>query len=113
MRAFGTGSAESELDDLFAVDLAAAAEAATARQGSTGRAVLVASLSRADDQDAASVLGGLLQVPVHGPVSEQAAARLTQITTPGGRGRRGRGRFGAGTDRRHRPRGQRRGRGRG
>ena len=67
-RAFGTGSAESELDDLFAVDLAAAAEAATARQGSTGRAVLVASLSRADDEDAASVLGDLLQVPVHGPV---------------------------------------------
>jgi hypothetical protein len=85
VRAFGTGSAESELDDLFAVDLAAAAEAATARQGSTGRAVLVASLSRAYDQDAASVLGGLLQVPVHGPVSEQAAARLGALTTPGGR----------------------------
>jgi hypothetical protein len=84
-RAFGTGSAESELDDLFAVDLAAAAEAATARQGSTGRAVLVASLSRAEDEDAASVLGGLLQVPVHGPVSEPAAARLGALTTPGGR----------------------------
>ena len=84
-RAFGTGSAESELDDLFAVDLAAAAEAATARQGSTGRAVLVASLSRADDEDAASVLGDLLQVPVHGPVSEPAAARLGALTTPGGR----------------------------
>ena len=39
-----------EVDDLFAVDLAAAAEAATARQGSTGRAVLVASLSRAGDE---------------------------------------------------------------
>ena len=84
-RAFGTGSAESELDDLFAVDLAAAAEAATARQGSTGRAVLVASLSRAEDEDAASVLGDLLQVPVHGPVSESAAARLGALTTPGGR----------------------------
>ena len=84
-RAFGTGSAESELDDLFAVDLAAAAEAATARQGSTGRAVLVASLSRADDEDAASVLGDLLQVPAHGPVSEPAAARLGALTTPGGR----------------------------
>jgi hypothetical protein len=84
-RAFGTGSAESELDDLFAVDLAAAAEAATARQGSTGRAVLVASLSRADDEDAASVLGDLLQVPAHGPVSEPAAIRLGALTTPGGR----------------------------
>ena len=84
-RAFGTGAADSEVDDLFAVDLAAAAEAATARQGSTGRAVLVASLSRADDEDAASVLGDLLQVPVHGPVSEPAAARLGALTTPGGR----------------------------
>jgi Diol dehydratase reactivase ATPase-like domain/DD-reactivating factor swiveling domain len=83
--AFGTGSAESELDDLFAVDLAAAAEVATARQGSTGRAVLVASLSRTGDEDAASVLGDLLQVPVHGPVSEPAAARLGALTTPGGR----------------------------
>ncbi len=84
-RAFGTGSAASELDDLFAVDLAAAAEVATARQGSTGRAMLVASLSRAGDEDAASVLGDLLQVPVHGPVSEPAAARLGALTTPGGR----------------------------
>ncbi|MGH3177628.1 MAG: diol dehydratase reactivase ATPase-like domain-containing protein, partial [Streptosporangiaceae bacterium] len=85
VQAFGTGSAESELDDLFAVDLAAAAEAATARQGGTGRAVLVASLSRAEDEDVASVLGDLLQVPVHGPVSEPAAARLGALTTPGGR----------------------------
>ena len=84
-RAFGTGSADSELDDLFAVDLAAAAEAATARQVSTGRAVLMASLSRADDEDAAAVLGDLLQVPAHGPVSEPAATRLGALTTPGGR----------------------------
>jgi len=82
---YGTGAAASEVDDLFAVDLAAAAEAATARQGSTGRAVLVASLSRAGDEDAASVLGDLLQVPAHGPVSEPAAARLGALTTPGGR----------------------------
>jgi hypothetical protein len=82
---YGMGAAASEVDDLFAVDLAAAAEAATARQGSTGRAVLVASLSRAGDEDAASVLGDLLQVPVHGPVSEPAAARLGALTTPGGR----------------------------
>jgi len=85
VQAYGTGAVASEVDDLFAVDLAVAAEAATARAGSTGRAVLVASLSRAGDEDAASVLGDLLGVPVHGPVSEAAAARLGALTTPGGR----------------------------
>jgi hypothetical protein len=85
VRAFVNGSAASEVDELFAVDLAAAAEAATARQGSTGRAVLVASLSRAGATDAASGLRDLLGVPVHGPVSEPAAARLGALTTPGGR----------------------------
>jgi hypothetical protein len=84
-RAYGTGAAASEVDDLFAMDLAAAAEAATARQGSTGRAVLVASLSRAGEADAASVLSDLLGVPVHGPVSEPAASRLGALTTLGGR----------------------------
>jgi len=84
VREFGTGAVLSEVDDLFAVDLAAAAEAATARQGSTGRAVLLASLSRAGDEDAASALRDLLEVPVHSPVSEQAAARLGALTTPGG-----------------------------
>ena len=70
VRAFGMGRASgaatrpASVDDLFAVDLAAAAEAATARQGSTGRAVLVASLSRAGATDAASVLRDLLGVPV-------------------------------------------------
>jgi diol dehydratase reactivase ATPase-like protein len=67
------------------VDLAAAAEAATARQGSTGRAVLVASLSRAGDEQAASVLGDLLDMPVYSPVTEPAAARLGALTTPGAR----------------------------
>jgi hypothetical protein len=91
VRAFGPGAAGTaagtEVDDLFAVDLAAAAEAATARQGSTGRAVLVASLSRAGDEQAASALGSLLgvPVPVHGPVTEPAAARLGALTTPGAR----------------------------
>ena len=85
VRAFGPDAAVGQVDDLFAVDLAAAAEAATARQGSTGRAVLVASLSRAGDEEAASVLGGLLGVPVHGPASEPAAARRGALTTPGGR----------------------------
>jgi len=85
IRAFGPGTAPVEVDDLFAVDLAAAAEAATARQGSTGRAVLVASLSRAGDAQAAAVLGDLLDMPVHSPVTESAAARLGALTTPGAR----------------------------
>jgi Diol dehydratase reactivase ATPase-like domain/DD-reactivating factor swiveling domain len=85
IQAYGTEAITSEVDDLFAVDLAAAAEAATARQGSTGRAVLVASLSRAGDEDAGSVLGDLLGVPVHGPLSEPAAARCGALTTPGTR----------------------------
>jgi Diol dehydratase reactivase ATPase-like domain/DD-reactivating factor swiveling domain len=76
----------ADVDDLFAVDLAAAAEAATARQGSTGRAILVASLSRAPDPAApAAVLGDLLAVPVRSPLSEPAAARLGALTTPGAR----------------------------
>jgi hypothetical protein len=87
--AFGSGSGagitEAEVDDLFAVDLAAAAEAATARQGSTGRAVLVAALSQAGAQQAAPVLGDLLGLPAHSPVSEPAAARLGTLTTPGAR----------------------------
>ncbi len=87
VRAFGPGAAPAgiQVDDLFAVDLAAAAEAATARQGSTGRAVLVASLSRAGEEQAASVLGDLLDMPVRSPVSEPAAARLGALTTPGAR----------------------------
>jgi hypothetical protein len=89
VRAFGTcgvGAAEADVDDLFAVDLAAAAEAATARQGSTGRAVLVASLSQAGLEQAAPVLSELLDVPVHSPVTEPAAARFGALTTPGARG---------------------------
>jgi hypothetical protein len=88
VRAFGTGTAWTEVDDLFAVDLAAAAEAATARQGSTGRAVLVASLARGAGPQAAvpaELLGDLLAVPVRSPVSEPGAARLGALTTPGAR----------------------------
>ena len=87
VRAFGPGTAPAgvDVDDLFAVDLAAAAEAATARQGSTGRAVLVASLSRTGDEQAAAVLGELLDMPVYSPVTEPAAARLGALTTPGAR----------------------------
>jgi hypothetical protein len=87
VRAFGTASGQSDVDDLFAVDLAAAAEAATARQGSTGRAVLVASLSGARQTEAtsAAILGDLLAVPVRSLVPESAAARLGALTTPGAR----------------------------
>jgi hypothetical protein len=84
VRAFG----ETEVDDLFAVDLAAAADAATARQGSTGRALLVASLSRAAGPRApspADLLGDLLAVPVRSPFTESAAARRGALTTPGAR----------------------------
>jgi hypothetical protein len=88
VRVLGTGSGEAEVDDLFAVDLAATAEAATARQGSTGRAVLVAALGRVPGPGtvaAAEVLGELLAVPARSPVSEPAAARLGALTTPGAR----------------------------
>ncbi len=76
-------SGTEEVDDLFAVDLAAAAEAATARQGSTGQAILVAALSREREERAAPALAALLEVPVHSPVSEPAAARMGTLTTPG------------------------------
>jgi diol dehydratase reactivase alpha subunit len=88
VRAFGATGGETEVDDLFAVDLAAAADAATARQGSTGRALLVASLSRAVGPRApspADLLGDLLAVPVRSPASEPAAARRGALTTPGAR----------------------------
>ncbi|MGH3149916.1 MAG: diol dehydratase reactivase ATPase-like domain-containing protein [Streptosporangiaceae bacterium] len=88
VRVFGTASGQSTVEDLFAVDLAAAAEAATARQGSTGRAVLVASLGRGADPEViapADLLSELLAVPVRVPVTEPAAARLGALTTPGAR----------------------------
>ena len=89
VRVFGTGSEKAEVDDLFAVDLAAAAEAATARQGSTGRAVLVAALGRAPEPGAVShadLLSELVGVPVSSPLTESAAARAGALTTPGARG---------------------------
>ncbi len=74
------------VDDLFAVDLAAVADTATARRGSTGRAVLVASLHQAGSGlDHVATLAELLGRPVHCPVSEPAAARLGACTTPGAR----------------------------
>jgi len=88
VRVLGVASGEAEVDDLFAVDLAAAAEAATARQGSTGRAILVAALGRVPGPGAvaaAGALGDLLAVPVRSPVTEPAAARIGALTTPGAR----------------------------
>jgi Diol dehydratase reactivase ATPase-like domain/DD-reactivating factor swiveling domain len=88
IRVFGTGVGPAEVADLFAVDLAAAAEAATARQGSTGRAVLVAALGRAPEPGAVSpadLLSEFVGVPVSSPLSEPAAARAGALTTPGAR----------------------------
>jgi hypothetical protein len=75
-----------ELDDLFAVDLAAVADAATARRGSLGRAVVAASLHRlADGTDHAGQLAELLGCPVAVAGTEPAAARRGALTTPGAR----------------------------
>ena len=84
----GTVSAlgETPVDDLFALDLAQVADTATARRGSTGRTVLVASLHRTGSGlDHAALLGDLLGRPVRCLVSEPAAARLGARTTPGAR----------------------------
>jgi hypothetical protein len=84
--ALGTPDGETPLDDLFAVDLAAAADTATARRGSVGRAALVSSLHRLSSRtDHAAVLAGLLDRPVRCVLSEPAAARLGACTTPGAR----------------------------
>ena len=86
VRALGTPDGQTETDDLFALDLAQVADAATARRGSLGSAALVASLRRlSDGDDHAAALAGLLGVPVHSVLSEPAAARLGALTTPGAR----------------------------
>ena len=81
----GRRHGRAAVDDMFTVDLAAAAEAATARRGSLGRAVLVAVLHRqpADAGSAATELARLLGIPVTSPLTEPAAARLGAATTPG------------------------------
>ena len=83
----GTGaSGPAEVDDLFALDLAAVGDTATARRGSLGRAVLVASLQRlAAGSDHAGQLSELLGRPVHCLLTEPGAARLGALTTPGAR----------------------------
>ena len=82
----GTASAPAEVDDLFALDLAAVGDTATARRGSLGRAVLVASLQRlAAGSDHAGQLSELLGRPVRCLLTEPGAARLGALTTPGAR----------------------------
>jgi len=84
--ALGTPDGETILDDLFAVDLGAAADTATARRGSVGRAALVSSLhGLTPGADHAAVLAGLLGCPVRCVLTEPAAARLGACTTPGAR----------------------------
>jgi Diol dehydratase reactivase ATPase-like domain/DD-reactivating factor swiveling domain len=86
VRALGTPDGRAEVDDLFALDLAAVADAATARRGSLGSAALVASLRRmADGADHQAALAGLLELPVRSALTEPAAARLGALTTPGAR----------------------------
>jgi Diol dehydratase reactivase ATPase-like domain/DD-reactivating factor swiveling domain len=86
VRTLGTGDGQGEVDDLFALDLAEVADTATARRGRLGSAALVASLRRmTDGADHAAVLADLLGLPVHGTLSEPAAARLGALTTPGAR----------------------------
>ncbi len=86
VRALGTPDGRTELDDLFALDLAVVADAATARRGSLGSAALVASLRRlGGGADHPAVLAGLLGIPVHSVLTEPAAARLGALTTPGAR----------------------------
>jgi Diol dehydratase reactivase ATPase-like domain/DD-reactivating factor swiveling domain len=84
--ALGTPDGETSLDDLFAVDLAAAADTATARRGSVGRAALVSSLHQlSPGADHTAALAGLLDCPVRCVLSEPAAARVGACTTPGAR----------------------------
>ena len=83
----GTGAfGPAEVDDLFALDLAAVGDTATARRGSLGRAVLVASLQRLEaGSDHAGQLSELLGRPVRCLLTEPGAARLGALTTPGAR----------------------------
>jgi Diol dehydratase reactivase ATPase-like domain/DD-reactivating factor swiveling domain len=82
----GTASGPAEVDDLFALDLAAVGDTATARRGSLGRAVLVSSLRRlAAGSDHAGQLSELLGRPVRCLLTEPGAARLGALTTPGAR----------------------------
>ena len=83
-RLLTVNGAETPIDDLFAIDLAAVAQTATARRGTFGHAALAASLQRArDGEDHAAHLAELLGRPVDCLLSEPAAARAGALTTPG------------------------------
>ncbi|HEX3489729.1 MAG TPA: diol dehydratase reactivase ATPase-like domain-containing protein [Streptosporangiaceae bacterium] len=82
----GSPAGPAPVDDLFALDLGQVADTATARQGGTGRTVLVASLHRTPaGVDHAALLTELTGRPVRCLISEPAAARLGALTTPGAR----------------------------
>ena len=84
--ALGTPAGQTPTDDLFALDLAAVADTATARRGSVGRTALVASVQRlGSGADHAGLLGSILGCPVHCLITEPAAARLGACTSPGAR----------------------------
>jgi predicted aconitase with swiveling domain len=86
VRTVSASAAPVEVDDLFAVDLGAVADIATARRGDLGRAVVAASLRRlAAGTDQAGQLSDLLGIPVRCVASEPTAARLGALTTPGAR----------------------------
>jgi hypothetical protein len=83
---YGTGNGVAGVDDLFAVDLAAVADVATARRGSLGRSIVAASLDRMEaGTDHAGQLAELLGCPVSIAGTEPAAARRGALTTPGAR----------------------------
>jgi hypothetical protein len=83
---YGVGNGVAEVDDLFAVDLAAVADVATARRGSLGRSIVAASLDRMETgTDHAGQLAELLGCPVSITGTEPAAARRGALTTPGAR----------------------------
>jgi Diol dehydratase reactivase ATPase-like domain/DD-reactivating factor swiveling domain len=84
--ALGTPAGQTPTDDLFALDLAAVADTATARRGSVGRTALVASVQRlGSGADHAGLLGSILGCPVRCLLTEPAAARLGACTSPGAR----------------------------
>jgi len=86
VRVLGTATGPAEVDDLFALDLAAVADAATARRGSLGSSALVASLRRLTSATGhEGALADLLGLPVRSTLSEPAAARRGALTTPGAR----------------------------
>jgi Diol dehydratase reactivase ATPase-like domain/DD-reactivating factor swiveling domain len=86
VRSVSANSTLVEVDDLFAVDLGAVADIASARRGDLGRAVVAASLRRLETSaDQAGQLSELLGYPVRCVATEPAAARLGALTTPGAR----------------------------